>query len=73
MRNLKLNALKNVELQKREMSKVIGGGCCNCGCAGSSSVSSNARANCKEGYTKTKGGTLVSIKDNGDGTYSECM
>jgi len=71
MKKLKLNALKNAELKKREMTNILGGACCNCGCV-VAGVQTNAKANCDNGYTISKGGTLVSIKDNGDGSYSPC-
>lgn len=58
LKKLKLNEIEKVELNEREMCRVLGGGtsgCCQCGCmyadSNGSSSSDNSSANNKFGYT----------------------
>jgi natural product precursor len=56
LNQLRLNQLSKVDLERREMSSLIGGDCftCACGCS-YSSTSSNMSANAGYGYTQTAG------------------
>ncbi|MDR0865301.1 MAG: TIGR04149 family rSAM-modified RiPP [Candidatus Symbiothrix sp.] len=54
--NLKLNALASDNLSKVEMNQVQGGGCCTCGCKGSSSTEANGGANMDSGKNSKGGG-----------------
>jgi len=60
LKRLKLNQIGKAELEKREMNFLLGGNCCNCGCAyagnGGSSTSDNLYANSDNGYTITATG-----------------
>jgi natural product precursor len=51
---INLSELANTDLNEREMCRLLGGGtpgCCQCGCHGSSTTSSNDSANDADGYT----------------------
>ena len=57
LNNLKLTQLSKVELERREMNQLLGGGeCCGCGCNGPSSTLANAHANWNAGYSGSVGG-----------------
>lgn len=59
LKKLNLSHLANVDLEKREMNSLLGGGtpgCCSCGCRGSSSAFDNGTANVAGGYTPADGG-----------------
>jgi len=43
--NLRLANLSKIELAKKQLNKIRGGGCCICGCPGPSSTMANASAN----------------------------
>jgi natural product precursor len=58
---LKLNQLMQSDLEKKEMSSIIGGAnCCICGCqyanSGGSSSGGNGGANNSGGYSSSSGG-----------------
>jgi natural product precursor len=57
---INLNQPANANLNEREMCRLLGGGepgCCQCGCHGSSTTSSNDRANNAGGLTSDPGAT----------------
>jgi natural product precursor len=66
MKNLKLNALENQNLNNKEMNAVRGGRTCGCGCCGSSSTNSNSNANYSGGANglKSKCKAKVITTDN---------
>ncbi|MDR2921365.1 MAG: TIGR04149 family rSAM-modified RiPP [Tannerella sp.] len=45
MKKLKLTRLSKAELDKKDMNKLRGGGCCICGCYGPSGTGDNAGYN----------------------------
>ncbi|MCI2082673.1 MAG: TIGR04149 family rSAM-modified RiPP [Bacteroidales bacterium] len=51
MKSLKLNCLEKNNLSNKEMSAIIGGNTCGCGCHGSSSIEANAEANYQLGIS----------------------
>jgi natural product precursor len=53
---LKLNQLSKVDLEKREMNFLKGGGCCACACAGSYPETTNEATNDSFGYGQSGGG-----------------
>ena len=56
LNKIKLNALTETELKKREMSSLRGGeNCCRCSCVGPSSSSDNRNANYNTGAYSTQG------------------
>ncbi|GHT07639.1 hypothetical protein FACS189432_01660 [Bacteroidia bacterium] len=53
---IKLNQISKIELEKREMTSLVGGSCCNCGCAGPSSIDDNHQSNYINGFSITSTG-----------------
>ena len=52
---IKLNQLSKAEMEKRELSKLMGGENCECGCAGPSSTYWNSTTNDDYGYSDSYG------------------
>ena len=50
LKKIKLNRLCKAELNSRELSQLMGGICCGCGCHGSSNAVDNQKANADNGY-----------------------
>lgn len=57
LKKIKLNQLREADLNSREMSQLKGGKCCGCGCHGPSSAEDNQNANAESGYGSTGGST----------------
>ena len=55
LKRLKINQICKDSLKQREMNQLFGGGCCACGCAGSSSTGDNFQANYNSGYPDSAG------------------
>ena len=63
---LKLNQLSKADLEKREMSQLIGGTACGCGCLGTSDTIDNSEANWTAGYAYSVGGDEKRCAEWGD-------
>ncbi len=55
LKKLKLNHLREADLNSREMSQLKGGLCCGCSCYGPSSTVDNQNANAESGYGSVGG------------------
>ncbi len=60
---LKLNQQSKAEMEKRELSKLLGGENCECGCAGPSSTISNMNTNFDYGYSQSGGDPRICTCD----------
>lgn len=66
---LKLNELSKTEIEKRELSKLLGGENCECGCAGTSSSNANFNANYENDYSQSGGDPYLCSCDTMSYTY----
>ncbi len=66
---LKLNQMCKSEMEKRELSKLMGGENCECGCAGTSSSTDNFNENYDNDYSQSGGDPYLCACDTMSYTY----